>query len=259
MKKKVSWLIVLIALCITTVSAGERIKGNGNIITKTIPVDEFTDLRLGERIQSRSIGFDFFKRSKKSFPIFNYSQTSGNSSLTITTDENLFDYIDIEQTDGKIRIKAQGDNLEVNPTKLVIEGKSKQLQKVNISGTMNFIVENLLDVPDVSFSISGVGDIKISEIVCDHLRCDISGVGNIYLDGKVKAAEYYVSGVGKVKAYDCEVDDLKCDMSGVGNMEVLALKNISSNTSGVGSVKYRGDAVVSNSVASGIGRIKRVN
>lgn len=258
MKTKTLWLAALLMLCVTTVFANERIKGNGNIVTKTIPVDEFTTLRLAERIQGIKTGLSFFKNTKKDLPIFHYTQSSGSPSLEITMDENLFAYLEIDQKDGKLRIRGLEEDADLYPTQLIIHGKSETLNSVLISGTMNFVSDTPLDIETLNITLSGVGDIKIDELSCDALSVTVSGVGDIVLGGKVNTASYEVSGVGKIRAFDCVADNLKCEISGVGNIEVMGNKTIVASASGVGTIKYKGEASVSSST-SGIGRVSRAD
>ncbi len=260
MKTRLVWLTLLLALGITTGYANDRIKGNGIIVTRTIPVDNFNDLHLGNGIESsmKNMGMSFFNRSKKSQPSFHYTQTTGQSSLEITMDENLFAWLEIDQKGGTLNIQSRERDTQIVPTQLTIRAQSSGLSNVEISGCMNFISESPLKSESLRICISGVGDIRLDNLTGGALSCDVSGVGNAYLTGQVETGSFHVSGVGKIFAYDCPVKDLTCDVSGVGTMEVNATNQLSAQTSGIGSIRYQGAANVSSST-SGIGRIKRAN
>lgn len=253
MKAKISLLIVGI-LCTLNCMSADVIKGNGTIVTKTIPVENFTEVDLGSEIEARQVGNPF---SSKEFPVFNYTQNSGSASLKITTDENLFDHLAIIQDNGKLKIR--GKSGKIRPSQLTIYGTSQDLQKIHINGCMDFIAGTSVILNKAYLSISGVGSVKLSALTCDNFKCDLSGVGKLYLTGQIKEANFNVSGVGRVYAFDCPVEQLKCDVSGVGSMEVNATQSIRANTSGVGSIKYKGNPEKVNQSASGIGKVKRID
>lgn len=246
--------IALLSLCCTVSCFAEKVKGDGGIVTRMIHVDDFDSIVIGHNIEPKGNPFG----GKKKHPTFNYMQTLGTVSLQITMDENLFPLLDVAQTGGRIEIRAKGNGVKIQPTLLKISGSSSKLSYVDITGCINFVSENQLTSDKLSVDISGVGDVTIDDFTCEEFSCNVSGVGNIYLSGKVKSADYNVSGVGKVYAFDCQVENLRCDVSGVGGMKVWATDNLKANASGVGSIKYRGNPkTVSN--ASGIGRIKPVD
>jgi len=257
MKAKITGLICLIILSITSCYADDRVKGNGKIETRTFQVDDYNQLNLGERIEFEGYSGLNFKKNKKRSPVFNYTQQQGKTTLEITTDENLFQWLVINEKEGKLYIEAEQD-IKIKPTEMSITGSSSDLTLVKINGCMDFHNKGELVVDNVRFAVSGVGDVVISGLSAQEITCDLSGVGNIHLAGKAEKGNYYVSGVGKVFAYDCNVKNLKSELSGVGSMQVMASEHLDAGTSGVGSIKYKGNAQV-NSSSSGIGKVKNAN
>ena len=218
-------------------------------------IDDFEEIHLGSNIESAK-GINPF--NKKNRAICNYTQTDGASSLEISMDENLFDLLDIENKDHKLIIKAKSGK-KICPTHLVLNTSSKNLKEAGISGSIDFIADQPLQLTNTSFYISGVGDVKLADLSCDTFKVAISGVGNIYLNGNIKKGKYSVSGVGHVYAFDCPVEDLECEVSGVGGMEVNATQKLDASTSGVGSVKYKGNPEHTQKSASGVGKIKQAD
>ncbi len=258
MKTRIIYLCLLVILsmtgCIST-NARRGINRNKNIVTRTIQIDDFEEIHLGSNIEPTK-GINPF--NKKNRAICNYTQTDGASSLEITMDENLFDLLDIKNKDHKLVIKAKSSK-KICPTQLVLNITSKNLNKVGISGSIDFIADQPLQLTNTSFDISGVGDVKLANLSCETFKVAISGVGNIYLNGNIKKGKYSVSGVGHVYAFDCPVEDLECEVSGVGGMEVNATRKLDASTSGVGSVKYKGNPEHTKKSASGVGKIKQAN
>lgn len=247
---------MLVILSATScISTEKGVKGNKSLVTRTIQVDDFDEIYLSSKIESvRGIN----PLNKKNFGIFNYTQTHNSPSLEITMDENLFDLLDIKNTDRKLTIRTK-ENQKIYPTGLIINGSSKDLKKVEVNGCINFIAEEPLRLTKTSFYVSGVADVTLADVSCDDFKVDLSGVGNVYLTGTVQKGRYNVSGVGHVYAFDCPVENLRCDVSGVGGMEVNAVKSLEANASGVGNIKYKGNPDDLRKSASGIGKIKEAN
>lgn len=226
------------------------------MVTKTIPVDNFMEIYLGSNIETKKIG-DFL--SSNDHCGFNYTQTTGEATLEVMIDENLFDLLEIKQDNGKLTIQAKNDRLQLRPSQFSIKGSSNDLRKVSISGCMDFIADSPVTFEDISFNVSGVGNMKLSNLDGGKVRCDLSGVGKVYLTGQIKEGEFNVSGVGHVYAFDCPVENLECNVSGVGGMEVNSTKRLKANTSGVGSIKYKGNPEDLSKSATGVGSVKQVD
>jgi hypothetical protein len=258
MKTRIIGLACLIVLSITSVYAADSVNGNGKVETQTFRIGDYNQLILGEDIEFEgNPGFNFFKKNKRRSPVFNYTQQQGKITLEIAMDENLFQYLTVNEKGGKLYIEAKKD-VRIKPTEMTITGTSSDLKAVNINGCMDFYNKGELVVDNVRFEVDGVGDIVITGLSAREITCDVSGVGNIHLAGNAEKGNYYVSGVGNIYAYDCNVRNLKSEVSGVGNMQVMASEHLDAETSGVGNIKYKGNAEV-NSSSPGLGKIRNAN
>lgn len=247
---------MLVILSATScISTEKGVKGNKNLVTRAIQVDDFDEISLSSKIESvRGIN----PLNKKNFGVFNYTQTQNPPSLEITMDENLFDLLDIKSANRKLTIRTK-ENQKIYPSGIIINGSSKDLIKVEVSGCINFVAEEPLRLTKTAFNVSGVADVTLADVSCDDFKVDLSGVGNIYLTGSIQKGRYNVSGVGHVYAFDCPVENLRCDVSGVGGMEVNAVQSLEANASGVGNIKYKGNPEDLRKSASGVGKIKQAD
>lgn len=257
------WILFLLISCSLYVFAGdnrERIKGDGNLVTRTFEVDRFEQIRVNGSIEYNTgmMGWNPFSRKKKHFPVFNYMQTRGASSLQVTMDENLFPYLAVEVEEGSLSIGANQNDLCIRPTGLVVNGSSPVLKKVYIRGSMNFVAESMLREPELYISVSGMGDVRLDDVSCDTLTCEIAGMGKMYLAGKVPVATYQVRGMGTIRAFNCLSEKVDCEVSGIGTMELTVDRSLDARISGIGKIRHKGNAEASCS-SSGLGRIKRVD
>ncbi|MDR0995185.1 MAG: DUF2807 domain-containing protein [Tannerella sp.] len=250
-------IIALAALTACSASAREKVKGNGDIITKTISVSDYQRIDLGSGIEggnTAKISEVFGK--KKVQPQFHYTQASGKSTLEVTTDSNLFDRIKFEVVGGTLVIRSQDPDAQLYPTQLDVMGSSSALKGVNVIGVINFLAEKPVKAEGMDLEVSGVGNIVFSNLDCQSVSCNVSGVGSIELSGEAQSGKYDVSGVGHIHAYDFAVDNLTADVSGVGGIQCDASKTLKASTSGVGNIRYTGTAQVSTN-SSGLGNIKQ--
>ena len=151
-------LVAVIALIFCAFMAeASKVEGNGNIITKEISVDNYSEIELGGNIEYSGNNF-WGNRSNKKFPVFKY--THGRSaSLKITIDENLFPLLSIKSNNGRLAIRIQ-DGTRIKPTQYVIEGSSKTLKYLKTSGPMDFEAQNAFSEDQLEIKISGSSDVK---------------------------------------------------------------------------------------------------
>lgn len=272
MKTKIG-LLVLLMLC-TWVGKAEKIKGNGNLITKDVKVSEYDEIEIGGNIEYTSS----WGAGKNNSPVsFNYAQ-GGSASLQITIDENLFSLLEIESSGGKLSIRTENE-MHLSPTKLQIKGNSKKLNKIVTHGCMDFFVKSALSgdklevkvsgssdvVMDQSvrystceLSVSGSGDITIDKLNAQMLKNSVSGSGDIHLKGNAEEGKYSVSGSGDLSAYGMNVKRLDCSVSGSGDAKVYASEKLNLSVSGSGDLSYKGPASVQKSI-TGSGDIHKAN
>ena len=270
---KAKGLILAMCLLVAFSASAEKVRGNGNVITKEINVGSFETIDAGGNVSFEKNGFNL--KQKKEYK-FIYSQRSGKESLSVTMDENLFSYLEIRSTDGKLTIRTK-DRDKIIPTTLIIKGSSENLKKVSLSGSLDFIAETPIksdelsisvsgagdvlmakqtDVESIKFTISGAGDVIASDLRCKRFEGKVSGAGDIEIKGKSDEAKFSVSGAGDIEAYDFIVKNVTASVSGVGDIEVYASETLNASVSGIGDIAYKGNPEVS-SKKSGMGSIKK--
>jgi hypothetical protein len=253
----------------------EKIRGNGNVITKEIQVSGFKSIVIGPGVECNS---RFFSKNTYQSPVLNYTQTTGAFALSVTMDENLFSSLEIKSDGNELSVRTS-KGIVINPSKLEIKANAKELKKVTISGCIDFVMANAFQSDRLDIAISGASDVKINhsaqidqftvqirgagnliaeELVCKELETNISGAGDIMLKGKADKAGFRVSGAGDIKAYDFIVKNLECRVSGSGDAKIMATETLDATVSGAGDIRYKGNARA-NTRVSGFGNIKKVD
>ncbi len=245
--------LTIVFLAVGFSTAKDVIKGNGTIVTKEIGITCYQSIFINENIEHNNNLFS----KKENFQFF-YEQIPGNSTLQISIDENLYPLLEIETDNDKLIIRTK-DKTIIKPTKFLVSSTSETLKRVEVNSVVNFYAKKDVKSDTLNLSVSGVGDIKMDDLTCNQLRCDLSGVGNLILEGTAQTGDFHLSGVGNIKTYNLFVKDLKCHLSGVGNMQVNSIEKLEAHSSGVGNINYKGKASSINKHSSGIGRIKKVD
>ena len=134
----------------------------------------------------------------------------------------------------------------------------KDLKGVYVSGSGDIVSEGQIDVDDLTVSISGSGDIKLS-IGAEYVSSKISGSGNIELDGTADRAKLSISGSGKYFAEKLEAGGYTISMSGSGRGSVNVSGDLDVRISGSGKIYYIGSPTSVNSSVTGSGTVRKIN
>lgn len=236
--KTTQYLLFFIFVAFVTTACAQNISGNGNVVEENRPVEPFSAIDIGG--------------------VLNVYLTQGDTeSVTVEADENLLDLIIIENRGNTLRVhlKKGIDIKKAKEKNVYITLRS--INELEVGGVVNVKSTNALTADEFDLDIGGVGNTDL-ELRCDRLNAQAEMVGNLTLRGEVREANIKNGGVGSLKAFDLKVDRLIIKNSGVGSAEVQAQDEISITSSGVGSVRYRGDAVVKELSTSGVGTVKKM-
>lgn len=153
--------------------------------------------------------------------------------VSVTIDDNLWDNLAAEVKGGRLdldwRKSCQPDR------DCLVEVVVKSLEEVDIHGACSATIEGFQG---------------------DRFTYNLSGAGDLTMDGKVGELEIRVSGAGNADTRKLEARDVDVTVSGAGEAEVFAERSIRARVSGVGKVIYHGHPEDKDTMVSGIGSIK---
>lgn len=281
MKRMTLALIGLLIWGLSACNAGNNItgnggiKGNGNIITKEIKVDSYDEIKIGQGIHTDGVSFS----KKHPSPRFNYTQQQGKAGLEITIDENLFPLLKIESRGNTLVIETNKGNA-ISPTRLEMNGHSKELTRLRISGGMDFFLQSKLTGDNLEIhasgasdvylnnpvrisnlckiTLSGASDLKASDLECDQIECRSSGSSDIKMSGKANTGDYRCSGSSDIKSYDFVVNSLNCSASGSSDIQTTVTDELNATSSGSSDIRYKGNPKTTKR-SSGSSDIDQVN
>jgi hypothetical protein len=232
-------LFIMLSACFINACEFHHVKGNGNLTTEDHPIGP------AERIHIDG-GFDV-------------ELTQGpTASLKIEIDDNLREYVVVEEHDGRLRIGFKDGVSISNSNGMTLYITVPRLEEFKLSGSGKVTGKNRFTEGDhLDLSLSGSGEIDM-EVNTPDLEADISGSGNITLRGETKDQNVNVSGSGNYQAEELKSENAKVSIAGSGNSRVFADGTLDVNIAGSGSVYYKGSATISRNIV-GSGGVSKVN
>ena len=187
-------LFITFSSCISSQSF-LPVKGSGVSVDKNISVSGFQSIDV-------SGGFDVVL-------------VQGNSEgVTLTAQENLFEYITVRVDEGVLKIYTEKN---IQPTKQLKARISFQnIGKLKVSGGGDVICETPVYLPELGVDITGGGDFK-TMINTDKLQFNISGGGDASIDGNIKNFDLRLSGGGDIRS-EVNAGVIDCEVSGGGDI-----------------------------------------
>lgn len=216
---------------------GQRIAGNGHIITQEKNVGKFTAVNSSGAINV-------------------HIMQGETNAVKIEADENLIPYLDIYVNGNTLTIRQrQGFNLD--PSKnIIVYVSSPEFKKIEMFGSGDIASDNtIFGSNPLKLDVSGSCTINLNVNV-PGVNADISGSGNIFLKGRSADLNISMSGSGNIKCFDLITDNVTLNISGSSDAEVTANKKLNIDVSGSGSVLYKGNPSINQKV-SGSGEVKK--
>jgi len=183
-------------------------------------------------------------------------QDSAASSLTLTADDNLIQYI---KTD------LDGDKLTIHNTHRVCSSgeytitiRLKNLSYFKSSGAIEVTSDGKITTRDIEFNLSGSTKIALN-LNADNVNTHCSGLTEFDLTGQAKSHNVDMSGSGTINALDFVTGTYNIESSGMSHCKINVMNNLSVNSSGVSEIQYRGNPANINNNKSGVSSLQKID
>ena len=212
---------------ITLYTQGTFVEGNGNVVTRDYDVAAFDEIDM---ILPATV---------------NYT-VADDYSCRVTLDENLFECLDIQVKHDCLNLKhdKRFDNINLKPTKFVIEITAPTIEEINLVGSGDFVFVTPLEAEKLKVSTAGSGDVVFEETVkVQDLDMSIAGSGDAIFKGTATIHDFAMSiaGSGKLKCKQLIADHAHLSVAGSGDMEIESgmIKSAKVSVAGSGSIETR--------------------
>jgi len=246
--------VAVFTMTIFSFTSCNCIKADGNVVTKTLDLKEFSKIELassadvfveyGEtqkvEVKASANLIDNLKKEVKSGHWLIANKECENHSETMKI------YVTVSSLD-KFVLSGSGD---------VKIGSFSNQQNVEyvLTGSGTIHQTSTSGVKNASVSVPGSGTIIIDDMQCELLNVDIPGSGDVKINGSANKLSASISGSGGVDADGFEVSSCYVSISGSGNCGVNVSEELSVSISGSGNVKYTGSPSVKSNI-SGSGSV----
>jgi hypothetical protein len=107
-----------------------------------------------------------------------------------------------------------------------------------------------------SISLSGSGDIHVSNLAGNILRIDLSGSGDISVSGRADTVEITLTGSGDVNCMELIARTATITLNGSGDVNIFVNSSLTANLHGSGNIRFQGNPIKVQKLISGSGDIR---
>lgn len=216
---------------------GDKIKGNGKVVTQNRSFSGFTGVDVSNAIQL-------------------YVKQDTAFSVKVETDDNLQQYILVRQDGSTLYIK-QKDNTNLDATgKIKVYVSAPLFKSLEASGACDIKGETLLTATDeIDVDVSGASSAEL-ELKTPKVSGEMTGASHLKLKGQTKDLHINGSGASHAYCYDLLSENANVDVAGASSAEVFASVKLAADASGASHIKYKGNAEVGQNV-SGAASVKK--
>jgi hypothetical protein len=209
---------------------GERVRGNGNVVTETRDVSGFSAIRVSSAIDL-------------------YVTQDSNYSIRVEADENLQPLLEVYRDGDALEIHPQ-DGLNLDATgSIKVYVSAPVIRMLGASGACSVITENTIRGEGIKVDMSGASDGDL-DLNMTEVDMQLSGACNIVLRGSTDMLRIDGSGSSHVKGYDMQAVKADIRLSGASSAYSSVSEILDADLSGASDVRYKGQPKV-NSKTSG--------
>lgn len=218
--KFIKTIAVLLLICTQTTLFAQRVKGNGNIVTKERTTSNYDKIAVAG-----------------SFDVTLVSGTEGK--LTIEIESNLDEYLVTEVKNGTLKIKWEKGVRITSKKAIKITVPFKEIDGVILAGSGDITTKNTIIADDLELKVAGSGDLNL-DVKATNIESAIAGSGNMKLSGSANYLKSRIAGSGDIEGYNLKVTNADFRISGSGTIEVTVSGHLDARISGSGDVYYKG-------------------
>lgn len=201
--------------------AGQRVVGNGKLITETRPIQNYKAIFV-----------------QGSFDVVLTDNLQ--KEVSIQGEENIIPLVVCEVVNDELLLKWK-PKVSISTKKGVkVFVPFQQIEKVKLKGSGDIWSDNKTIVENFVIDLEGSGDIDLN-INAQKLQVNLMGSGDVDLKGEVQEAFFSLQGSGDISAFDLICQTAEVSVFGSGDVEVTAKKSFIGKVFGSGDISVKGN------------------
>ncbi len=220
-------ILFLSLILFTFIGCEMGVTGNGNVVKRSISVSDFNQLEVNGAFHTMI-------------------RQGDEPSLEVEMDENLFQYIEIEQEAGELTIETERPIRKSKARNLYLTVVN--LEDIQVNGANEVETRGGLKGNSLSIQANGASELKI-EYEGSRLTMEANGGSEINLRGSVDDLGIEVTGAAEVRAFEMRASSVKVGVSGAAETDVWAIDQLSVSASGASDVRFKGNPKINKSTS----------
>lgn len=217
----------------------KRIKGNGNLVTKTFNTSDYDAVHVSGSMDIELVA-------------------GKEGSIQATAESNIMEVLKIEVKGDKLYIGMK-DNTSTSTTKgISIKVPVERISSASVAGSGEIMSDLIIKSSDLDLKVSGSGDIKLT-VEAARLIATVTGSGDLEVRGRAENLDASVTGSGDIKAYGLKANNVEASVTGSGDVAVYCNGgNLKARVTGSGDIRYKGNASNVDKKVTGSGDITKM-
>lgn len=222
-------LAILAAGCLPIGPLGPAVTGSGRLATREMDLTGFS------RIEASSA--------------FALDVTQADAtSVSITADDNLFDYLDVSVAGDTLRLRLRPGSYQRVTLRAQIALPT--LRSLQLSGASLASLSGLRSREDLALALSGASSLR-GEVEAGSLQIEASGASRVELSGAANDLQLDLSGASTARLAGLPVDDADVFLSGASSAQLNASGRLNADLSGASHLEYAGSPTLGRMQTSG--------
>lgn len=199
----------------------KRIKGNGEVIKKTINTSDYDKIS-----GSNSIDITLIKGKE--------------GTITVEAESNIMEHLEIEVKGDKLEIGIE-DGYNINTRKgIKITVPVEKISSLSMAGSGDIRSNMTLKSRDMDISVAGSGDIDVA-VESEKLDVSIAGSGDVKISGRTEYLDASVAGSGGIDGFNLKANNVDASIAGSGDVSIYCNGGkLKASIVGSGDLRYKG-------------------
>ncbi|MBN1369334.1 MAG: DUF2807 domain-containing protein [Dehalococcoidaceae bacterium] len=192
-------LAAILVFGLSLTGCGDTVRGSGNVESRNFDFSGFDEVQISG--------------------VFKYLVTRSESfSISVTADDNLYEYIEVSQQGSKLIIKLKPLSIRGSVT-LEVAINLPAIESLSGSGATRGTLSGFDSDGELEIAISGASVLDLSAIKAGATRLNVSGASKVTGDIEMTAARLDVSGASVVEL-EGEAVDIEASVSGASKLDL---------------------------------------
>ena len=200
------------------------VKGNGKLQERLVPIANYSNII----IESSNIELL-------------YTANTSPGSLTLETDQNIWDELELKVENETLKIRSKNRNMRLAPSRFVLHTGSEQLKELNAAGSGVLRLDGRIEGKELDVNLAGKITLEADALFVDKVDCNTAGDCTMNLSGTISTMDIKDAGKSYYQAFGLNTDNLDCKTAGSSTIEITVHNEISANMVGHGTIRYKGN------------------